>query len=94
MIQVRVSGVSALRDVIQKDTTVSLRYGSTVGDLINVLDTKFGSAYKGIVGEALGASVRKRFSMIINGVFMSPEQSLALVLSDGDEIIFFQLAGA
>jgi hypothetical protein len=59
-----------------------------------VLETKFGSAYKDIVGEALDFSVKKRFSMIINGVFMSPEQSLNLVLSDGDEIVFFQLAGA
>jgi hypothetical protein len=30
----------------------------------------------------------------MNGIFMSPEEALDRLLSDGDEIMFFQLAGA
>ena len=94
MIEVRVSGVSALREIIGKDTVVSLKRGSTVGDLIKVLDGRFGSAYRDIVGETTESSIKKRFSMLVNDTFISPAQNLDKTLNDGDEITFFQLAGA
>jgi molybdopterin converting factor small subunit len=47
-----------------------------------------------MVGEGLGDSIRKRFNMLINGVVTTPAQNLDKPLNDGDEILFFQLAGA
>jgi len=93
LIQVKVSGVSALREIIGKGTPVILKSGSTVGDLINKLDEKFGSDYKEIVGEELGYSIRKRFNLLINDVVTAPLQNLGKGLSDGDKIVIFQLAG-
>ena len=87
------TGVSALRDIIGKDTPVILKRGSTVRDLIDKLDEKFGSDYKQIVGEELGYSVRKRFNLLINDVVTTPMQNLEKGLSDGDQIVIFQLAG-
>ena len=87
------TGVSALREIIGKDTLVILTRGSTVRDLINELDEKFGSDYKQIVGEELGYSIRKRFNLLINGVVTTPMQNLEKGLSDGDQIVIFQLAG-
>jgi molybdopterin converting factor small subunit len=94
LIQVRVSGVSALREIIGKDTVVTLNNGSTVGDLIMKLEENFGSAYRELIGERLEVSLRKRFNMLYNGEVISPEQNLDKTLSDDDEIVFFQLAGA
>ena len=92
-IQVRVSGVSALREIIGKDMLVTLKSGSTVGDLINKLEVECGSAYRQMIGEGLGYSIRKRFNMLLNGVVTTPEQNVDKSLNDGDEILFFQLAG-
>jgi len=39
--------------VIGKNTAVTLKSGSTLGDLLNKLEEKFGSAYKKITGERL-----------------------------------------
>jgi len=93
-IRVRVTGVSALRDIIGRDRIIILSNGSTVGKLLDELECDFGPAYKEIVGEGLTASLKKRFSMLLNGVFMSLEQNLGRTLNDHDEIVFFQLAGA
>ena len=92
-IQVRVGGVSALRDIIGKDRLVMLRSGSTLGDLIDKLEEQFGSTYKALIGERLEDSLRKRFNLLHNGQFITPEQNLHKPLNDGDEILFFQLAG-
>ena len=93
LIRVRVTGVSALREIIGKDTPVVLTRGSTVRDLIDELDEKFGSDYKQIVGEELRYSIRKRFNLLINDVVTTPMQNLEKSLSDGDQIVIFQLAG-
>jgi hypothetical protein len=66
-IRVRVTGVSALRDVIGRDRIISLNSGSTVGNLLDELEGDFGSAYKEMMGEGLTASLKKRFSMLLNG---------------------------
>jgi molybdopterin converting factor small subunit len=92
-IEVRVGGVSALRDIIGKDRPVTLRSGSTLGDFIHKLDEQFGSTYRASVGEGLEDSLRKRFNLLHNGQFITPEQNLHKPLNDGDEILFFQLAG-
>ena len=93
-IRVRVTGVSALRDIIGRERIIILDKGSTVGKLLDELEGNLGPAYRKSVGEGLGASLMKRFSMFLNGVFMSPEQNLERTLNDYDEIVFFQLAGA
>jgi len=93
LLQVRVSGVSALRGIIGKDMLVTLRSGSTIDDLINKLEEECGPAYREMIGEALGDSIRKRFNMLLNGVVTNPAQNLDKSLNDGDEIMFFQLAG-
>jgi len=93
-IQVRVSGVSALREIIGKDTVVILKSGSTLGDLISKLDEQFGSAYREMAGERLDYSLRKRFNLLYNGKVIPPEQNLDQTLSDSDEVLFFQLTGA
>lgn len=92
-IEVRVGGVSALREIIGKDRPVTLRSGSTLGDLIHKLEEQFGSIYQASVGERLEDSLRKRFNLLHNGQFITPEQNLHKPLNDGDKILFFQLAG-
>jgi len=94
LIQVRVSGVSALREVIGKNTAVTLKSGSTLGDLLNKLEEKFGSAYKKITGERLEYSLKRRFNVLYNGRAIPPEDNLDKTLGDNDELLFFQLAGA
>ena len=94
VIRVRVTGVSALRNIIGRDRIIILNNGSTVGKLLDELEGNFGPVYKEMVGEGLTDSLKKRFSMLLNGVFMSPEQNLERTLNDHDEIVFFQLAGA
>jgi molybdopterin converting factor small subunit len=93
-IQVRVGGVSALKEIIGKDMLVTLKSGSTLGELIDRLEEQFGSTYRATVGERLEDSLRKRFNLLYNGQFITPEQNLHKHLNDGDEILFFQLAGA
>jgi molybdopterin converting factor small subunit len=93
-IEVRVSGVSALRGIIGNDTVVVLKTGSALGDLFTQLEEQFGSAYRELVGEGMECSLRKRFNLLYNGQFMPPEENLNKVLSEGDEIVFFQMAGA
>ena len=94
LIQIRVSGVSALREIIGKDTVVVLTNGSTVGDLLEKLEEQFGAAYREMVGERLEDSLRRRFYILYNGKVMPTEQNLDRVLSNGDEIVFFQWTGA
>ena len=93
VIQIRVRGVSALRSIIGRDTVVTLKNGSTIRDLVTNLERNFGTTYKEVAGEELSGSIMRRFSMLLNGVFMSPEQNVDMKLNDGDEIVFFQLAG-
>jgi molybdopterin converting factor small subunit len=94
LIEVRVTGVSALREIIGEDTVVILKSGSTVRDLINKLDEEFGSEYKKMVGEELGYSIKKRFNLLINDVVTTPAPNFEKGLNDGDRIVIFQLAGA
>jgi len=94
LIQIRVSGVSALREIIGKDTVVTLTNGSTVGNLLSKLEEEFGATYREMVGERLQDSLRRRFYLLYNGQVMPPEQNLNRVLSNGDEIVFFQWTGA
>ena len=94
LIQVRVSGVSALREIIGRDTIVILKSDSTLGELVSKLEEQFGSAYREMVGERLQDSLKKRFNLLYNGQVIPPEQNLDKILNDGDEILFFQLAGA
>ena len=94
LVQVRVSGVSALRELIGKNTSVTLISGSTLGDLLNKLEQQFGSAYREMTGERLEWSLKRRFNVLYNGEVIPPEDNLGKILGDGDEILFFQLAGA
>ena len=94
LIQVRVTGVSSLREVIGKDTLVSLRSGSTVGDLVDRLEEEFGSTYRKITKEGLKDTIRRLFKLSINGKAPPPIQNFDELLNDGDEILFFQWTGA
>jgi len=94
LIQIRVSGVSALREIIGKDTVVTLTNGSTVGNLLSKLEEQFGATYRQMVGEKLEDSLRRRFYLLYNGQVIPPEQNLDRALSNGDEIVFFQWTGA
>ena len=95
MIQVRVVGVSALREVIGKETSITLKSGSTVNDLIHRLEEEFGPAYKAKFGEPLDESLKRHFSMLLNGsIFIPLEKNLDKPLSDDDRIVFFQWSGA
>jgi molybdopterin converting factor small subunit len=89
-----VSGVSALREIIGKDKVVGLKSGNTLSDLIDKLEEQFGSAYRELVGEKMVDSLRKRFNLLYNGDIIPPGENLGKVLNDGDELVFFQLAGA
>ena len=86
--------MSALRKILGKDTVVVLPNGSRVGDLLSKLEEQFGAAYREMVGERLEDSLRRRFYLLYNGQVMPPEQNLDRVLSNGDEIVFFQWTGA
>ena len=94
LIQVRVTGVSSLREVIGNDTLVTLNGGSTVGDLIDRLEEEFGSTYRKMMGEGLKDTIKKLFNLSINGKLPSPGRNFDEALSDGDEILFFQWTGA
>jgi len=94
LLHVRVSGVSALRDVIGKETLVVLQGNSTLGDLLIKLEEEFGSAYMQKVGEKLEGSLRRRYYVLYNGQVMPPEKNLDKTLSDNDELLFFQWTGA
>jgi len=94
IIQVKVSGVSALRGIIGKDTVVDMATGSTLGDLLEKLEEQFGSAYRALVGERMEDSLRKRFNLLYNGEVIPPAENLDKALNDGDDLVFFQLAGA
>jgi len=94
IIQVKVSGVSALRWIIGKNTAVDMETGSTLGDLLKKLEEQFGSAYRTLVGERMEDSLRKRFNLLYNGQVIPPAENLDRALKDGDELMFFQLAGA
>lgn len=95
-IQVRVTGVSSLREVIGKHVLVSLNSGSTVVDLIDKLEEEFGSTYRKRTGEGLKDALRRLFTLSINGKVPTPIQTHKFdeALSDGDEIVFFQWTGA
>ena len=94
LIQVRVTGVSSLREVIGKHALVSLNRGSTVGDLIDKLEEEFGSTYRKKTREGLKDTIRTLFTMSINGKIPTPIRNFDEALSDGDEIVFFQWTGA
>ena len=94
LIQINVGGVSSLREIIGRDRIVVLKSGSTIGDLLSKLEEQFGSAYRELVGESLDYSLRRRFNMLYNGRVISLCENLDMVLSDGDVVLFFQLAGA
>jgi molybdopterin converting factor small subunit len=94
LIQVRVTGVSSLRDVIGKDTLVHLKRGSTAGDLIDKLEEEFGSTYRKMMGEGLKDTIRKLFNLSINGKLPTPGRNFDEALNDGDEILLFQWTGA
>ena len=94
IIQVRVTGVSSLREVIGNDALVSLNDGTTVGDLIDKLEEEFGSTYRKIMGEGLKDTIKKLFKLSINGKIPRPVQNFDEALRDGDEILFFQWTGA
>ena len=93
-IQVRVTAVSSLRDVVGKDLLVTLRSGSTANDLVDKLEEEFGSTYRRIKGEGLKETIRKLFNLSINGKLPTPGRNFNETLSDGDEILFFQWTGA
>lgn len=93
-IQVRVTGVSALRDMIGEGEFLTLRNGSTLEELFKLLDERHGAAYRKLVGERLEESLKRRFNMLYNGKFLTPNQNLNKTLNDGDEIVFFQMAGS
>ena len=94
LIQVRVTGVSSLREVIGKNALVSLNSGSTVSDLIDKLEEEFGSTYRKRIGEGLRDTIRRLFTLSINGKVPTPIRNFDEALSDGDEIVFFQWTGA
>jgi molybdopterin converting factor small subunit len=94
LIQVRVTGVSSLREIIGKDTLVSLKSGSTAGDLVDKLEEEFGSTYRKMMGEGLKDTIKKLFNLSINGKLPSPGRNFNEALNDGDEILFFQWTGA
>lgn len=94
LIEVRVTGVSSLREVIGKDAIVSLNSGSTVGDLIDKLEEEFGSTYRRRAKEGLRDMIRRLFTPSINGKVPKPIRKFDEPLSDGDEIVFFQWTGA
>jgi molybdopterin converting factor small subunit len=93
-IQVRITAVSSLGEVIGNDTLVSLNSGSTVGELIDKLEEEFGSTYRKITGEGLKGTIKKLFNISINGKLPTPVRPLDEILCDGDEIVFFQWTGA
>ena len=94
LIQVRVTGVSSLGEVIGKHALVSLNSGSTVGDLIDKLEEEFGSTYRKRIGEGLRDNIRRLFTLSINGKVLTPIRNFDEALSDGDKIVFFQWTGA
>jgi molybdopterin converting factor small subunit len=93
-IQVRITAVSSLGEVIGNNTLVSLNSGSTVGELIDKLEEEFGSTYKKNTGEGLKDTIKKLFNISINGKLPTPGRPLDETLCDGDEIVFFQWTGA
>ena len=94
LIQVRVTAVSSLREVIGNGSLVSLISGSTTGDLIDKLEEEFGSTYRKMMGEGLNDTIRKLFNLSINGKLPAPGRNFDEVLNDGDEVMFFQWTGA
>jgi molybdopterin converting factor small subunit len=94
LIQVRITGVSSLREVIGKEAFVNLNSGSTVEDLIDKLEEEFGPAYRKRTGEGLKDTMRKLFTLTINGKILTPIRNFDAALGDGDEIVFFQWTGA
>ena len=94
LIQVRVTGVSSLREVIGKDALVSLNSGRSVSDLIDKLEEEFGSIYRKRMRVGLRDTIRKLFTLSINGKVPTLVQNFDEALSDGDEIVFFQWTGA
>ena len=94
LIHVRVTGVSSLREVIGKEVLVSLNSGSTVGDLIDKLEADFGSNYRKMMGEGLTDTIKKLFTLTINGKVPTPIRNFSEALSNGDEIVLFQWTGA
>jgi molybdopterin converting factor small subunit len=93
-VRIRVKGVSTLREVIRNDMIITLRSGSTMGDLINRLEDEIGPKYKQITGEGLSHVIQRLFTATINGKLPTPIRSIDSVLRDGDEIVFFQWTGA
>ena len=94
LIEVRVTGVSSLREVIGKHALVSLNSGSTVGDLIDKLEEEFGSTYRRRTEEGLRDTIKRLFTPSINGRIPTPIRKFDEPLSEGDEIVFFQWTGA
>ena len=94
LIQVRVTGVSSLREVLGEGKVVSLNSGSTVGDLIEKLEEEFGSTYRKMTREGMKDMIKKLFNLSVNGKLPTPGRNFNEVLNDGDEIFFFQWTGA
>lgn len=94
LIQVRVTGVSSLREIIGRDALVNLNSGSTVSDLIDKLEEEFGSTYRAVTGEGLKDVMKKLFTLSINGKVPTPIRNFDEALGDGDEVVFFQWTGA
>jgi molybdopterin converting factor small subunit len=94
LIQVRVTAVSSLREVIGNDSLVSLNSGSTACDLIDKLEEEFGSTYRKMMGGGLKDTIKKLFNISINGKLPAPGRNFDEVLNDGDKVLFFQWTGA
>ncbi len=94
IIHIRVTGVSTLGEVMGKSALVSLNSGSTVGDLIDKLEEEFGSTYRKRTREGLKDTIRRLYTLSINGKLPTPIRNFDEALSEGDDIVFFQWTGA
>lgn len=86
MVKIRFYG--NLRDIVKKDTlNFALPPGSTVRDLIHLLDQKYGGDFSGYLLDVHG-ELWSHFSIVLNNQLLIKREQFDVTIKDNDEIMF------
>ena len=85
---------STLREVAgQRRISLNLKEESTVNDVVNLLEERFGIQFRQETGEALRDTLEERFNVFLNGKILKLPDNYDTRLKGGDEIVIVMPVG-
>jgi molybdopterin converting factor small subunit len=73
------------------ETQWELPEGSTLGDLLEALSSRFGGGIKSLLLDATG-QVRQTMAVAVDGRILPPDRTLSYALRDGQTVLFLSPA--